>query len=124
MGIQVLEKAGLKEAGTTDIEIKANTVLVPGVNDKHIGEIACAVSALGAKHINVMPLIPNGEFSQTPPPGCIEVEKAREQAGQYMSVFRHCAHCRADACGVPGISEFANELYKDAEVFRCANVCG
>jgi len=115
--------AGIKEACALDIEVKVNTVLIPGINDEHIGEIARVVSALGAKYINIMPLIPRGEFSQTPPPGCNALEKAREQAQRYMPVFRHCAHCRADACGVPGISEFAGELYKDTEVFRCGNIC-
>jgi nitrogen fixation protein NifB len=91
--------------------VKVNTVLIPGVNDSHIGDIAKAVSDAGAKIFNIIPLIPQGEFSAYSPPNCIELSMARMEAERYLSVFRYCKRCRADACGIPGISEYASALY-------------
>jgi nitrogen fixation protein NifB len=116
--------AGIKEAATLGLEIKINTVLIPGVNDEHVGEIARVVSELGAGRHNIIPLIPKGEFAETKAPDCAALDKAREQAAKYVSVFRKCTHCRADACGVPGINDFSKELYEDQNSFRCSNNCG
>jgi nitrogen fixation protein NifB len=115
---------GIREAAALGMEIKINTVLIPGVNDDHVGEIAKVVSELGVKLHNTIPLIPKGEFSQTPSPTCEQLNGARKQAEQYLSVFRKCTHCRADACGVPGISDFSKELYEEKTSFRCNNTCG
>ncbi|MDR3318777.1 MAG: radical SAM protein [Clostridiales bacterium] len=98
--------------------IKVNTVLIPGVNDKHIGEVAQAVAAAGASMFNIIPLIPQHEFAGVMPPDCKMLDGARSEAERYITVFRHCQHCRADACGVPGISEFGARLYnKSLETF-------
>ena len=102
---------GIRRIADAGITVKVNTVLVPGVNDHHIGEIARAVSLRGASIHNIIPLIPNAELKNYPAPGCREIERARQEAGKYMDVFRHCRHCRADAAGVPGKSEFAGQVY-------------
>jgi nitrogen fixation protein NifB len=91
--------------------VKVNTVLIPGVNDNHIEEIARAVRDAGAELYNIIPLIPQHEFKDHPAPDCDTLMWAREQAEKYLPVFRHCQHCRADACGIPGFNEFAEELY-------------
>jgi len=104
---------GIREARARGIVIKVNTVLVPGVNDQHIGEIARRVSALGANRYNVMPLIPNGELAGVPAPDCQQVEEARAQAAGHIEVFRHCRQCRADALGVVGGEDLSRELYGD-----------
>ena len=52
------------------------------------------------------------KLSDIPRPTCEQIEKAREDAEKYIKVFRHCAHCRADAVGVPGISEYSQLVYK------------
>jgi nitrogen fixation protein NifB len=44
------------------------------------------------------------------------VHRAREAARRHLAVFSHCQRCRADACGVPGISDFSAELYGDTLV--------
>ncbi|GHT75141.1 putative nitrogenase cofactor biosynthesis protein NifB [Spirochaetia bacterium] len=92
--------------------VKVNTVLIPGVNDHHIAEIAETVSAAGANIYNIIPLIPQHEFSETPAPTCDDLNAARKAAEQYVPVFRHCQHCRADAVGVPGFSDFSSRLYE------------
>jgi nitrogen fixation protein NifB len=110
------QKRGIREARARGIVIKVNTVLVPGVNDRHIGEIARMVSALGASRYNVMPLIPNGDLAHVPAPDCREVEAARAAAAPHIEVFRHCRQCRADALGVVGGKDLAHELYGAAAV--------
>jgi nitrogen fixation protein NifB len=92
--------------------VKVNTVLIPGVNDHHIAGIAETVSAAGANIYNIIPLIPQHEFSGYSAPTCDDLNNARKAAEQYVPVFRHCRHCRADAAGIPGISDFASRLYE------------
>ena len=43
-------------------------------------------------------------------PTCEQVDAARVKAGRFIDVFRHCQHCRADAVGIPGVSDFSKEL--------------
>ncbi|MDR0858251.1 MAG: radical SAM protein [Oscillospiraceae bacterium] len=103
--------AGIRAASELGIAVKINTVLIPGVNDAHIEDIAKAVSEAGASKHNIIALIPQHEFADTPEPTCEQLDLARIQAGKYLTPFRHCQHCRADAAGVPGVSDFAGELY-------------
>lgn len=92
--------------------VKINTVLIPGINDKHIEEIAKTVKEAGASIYNIIPLIPQHEFSDIPAPNCEQLNEARKAAEQYILVFRHCQHCRADACGIPGVSDLSSKLYE------------
>lgn len=108
--------SGIRECADIGMFVKVNTVLIPGVNDKHIAEIAKAVKEAGAVRQNIIPLIPQNEFKDTPPPTCEEIERARREAGQYLEQFRHCRHCRADACGIPGVSDLSKELYQGREL--------
>jgi nitrogen fixation protein NifB len=102
---------GIREASGLGMAVKVNTVLIPTINDRHIGDIAKAVSESGASMHNIIPLIPQHELSHIPAPTCAELGDARDAAGRYIKQFRHCQHCRADACGVPGKSDFSSELY-------------
>jgi nitrogen fixation protein NifB len=104
---------GLEKVAKSGITLKVNTVLVPRINGKHIGEIARKVAGLGAEIYNIIPLIPTFELANERAPYCFEIEQARKDAEQYVNVFRHCNRCRADAVGVPGISEFADEVFSD-----------
>ncbi|MDR3217251.1 MAG: radical SAM protein [Clostridiaceae bacterium] len=97
--------------------VKVNTVLIPGINDDGIGETARAVGEAGAILLNVIPLIPEHEFAQISPPDCDMLSKAREEVEKYLPVFRHCARCRADACGVPGVSEYFLKDERFTETF-------
>jgi nitrogen fixation protein NifB len=107
---------GIRECSAIGMIVKVNTVLIPGVNDGHIAEIAKAVKLAGATRHNIIPLIPQNEFRDTPPPTCEQIEKARQEAGVYLEQFRHCKHCRADACGIPGISDLSKKLYENREL--------
>ncbi|GHV38447.1 hypothetical protein FACS1894187_17270 [Synergistales bacterium] len=105
---------GIKKVSRLGATVKVNTVLVPGVNDSHIADIAKAVAGSGAEIYNIIPLIPSNELSHIAAPECEELDAARRAAEEYIDVFRHCKHCRADACGVPGLSDFSRLLYGDS----------
>jgi nitrogen fixation protein NifB len=105
---------GIREARARGIVVKVNTVLVPGANDAHVGEIARAVRAAGADRYNLMPLIPNGELAHIAAPDCRQIEAARAEAARHIEVFRHCRQCRADALGVVGGEDLSRELYGGA----------
>lgn len=104
--------SGISKVVKLGVVVKINTVLIPGVNDHHIEEVAKVTAQIGASIINVIPLIPQNEFAAYPVPGCDELQVAREAAEKHLTVFRHCKQCRADACGIPGQKlDLAAELY-------------
>jgi nitrogen fixation protein NifB len=107
------QKRGIKKAAALDLVIKINIVLIPGVNDGHIAAIAKTVAALGASIINIIPLIPQHEFAGREAPDCAALGRAREDAEQFLPVFRHCRHCRADAVGIPGRGDISSLIYGD-----------
>ena len=103
---------GIKKIAEAGITVKVNTVLVPRINGNHIAAIAQAVAEAGADKYNIIPLIPTAKLKDEPAPNCAQIEEARRAAGEYIEIFLHCNHCRADAAGVPGKSEISKELYK------------
>ena len=103
--------AGIKKIAEAGITIKVNTVLVPRINGSHIAEIAKTVAEAGAKKYNIIPLIPTAKLASEPAPTCQDIHSARAAAMPYIELFLHCNHCRADAVGVPGRTEFSKALY-------------
>ena len=108
------QQQGIRRAVELGAVVKINTVLVPGINDRHVGDVARAAAAAGASLINVIALIPQHEFSYLPAPSQAQLELARRDAAEYLTVFSHCQRCRADACGIPGVSEFSEQVYGDS----------
>ena len=108
---------GIRKVAEAGITIKVNTVLVPEINGHHIEEIAKTVAESGAMIYNIIPLIPQHELKDYKAPTCREIDEARTKAGKYIDIFRHCQHCRADAVGIPGKSEFGGQIY-----FRRVNI--
>ena len=108
--------AGIAQVAALGATVKVNTVLIPGVNAAHIGAVAAAVAAAGAQMINVIPLIPQHGFADLAAPDAAMLHQARQAAQAHLRVFTHCQRCRADACGVPGVSDYAAQLYGDARV--------
>jgi len=102
-GIAVMSKLG--------VIVKVNSVLIPGINDDHIEEIAKTVKIAGATLYNIIPLIPQHDLSHIPAPTCEQLDRARISAEKHIEVFRHCKHCRADACGIPGKEDLSSKLY-------------
>jgi nitrogen fixation protein NifB len=103
---------GIRKVSSAGITVKVNTVLVPGINDNHIETIAKTVSEAGATIYNIIPLIPQHELADIPEPTCPQIDGARVKAEKYIDVFRHCQRCRADAIGVPGESDYGDQIYQ------------
>ena len=110
---------GIRQMAQSGAVLKVNTVLIPGVNDEHIATIAKTVGALGASTYNIIPLIPQHRFAHIQAPACSEIDAARRSAEPYINVFRHCQHCRADAVGIPGQTDYGEMIYRKriAETF-------
>ncbi|MDE5860766.1 MAG: radical SAM protein [Ruminococcus sp.] len=103
---------GIEKVTSAGITVKINTVLVPEINGNHIEEIAKTVRKAGASIYNIIPLIPQYELSGMNAPTCSQIDEVRTKVSKYIDVFRHCQHCRADAVGVPGKSEYGDRIYQ------------
>jgi nitrogen fixation protein NifB len=91
----------LKKLGIT---VKINTIIIPGINDNNITEVAESVKALGADIMNCMPLYPaeGTEFEKLGTPPQDKVLKIRNEIKSCMPQMNHCTRCRADAAGLLG----------------------
>ena len=91
----------LKEKGIT---VKINTVVIPGINESHVPDIAMRMLELDADVHNCIPLCPvaGTEIANINQPTPVEMAKIREAAGAYLPQMSHCARCRADAVGLLG----------------------
>ncbi|OIQ60874.1 FeMo cofactor biosynthesis protein NifB [Moorella thermoacetica] len=104
--------AGIEKIARLGVVVKINTVLIPGINDRYIEEVARTTAQAGASLINIIPLLPQYEMENRRPPDCSELNTARAAAAKHLPVFRHCQQCRADACGIPGSGvDLAAKLY-------------
>ncbi len=86
------------------IAVKINTVVIPGVNDGHVAEIAELAAGLGADVQNCIPLmhVEGTAFAGIPSPEAGAMGAIRLEAGKYLRQMSHCARCRADAAGMIG----------------------
>lgn len=113
----------LKEKG---VLVKINTIIIPGINDKHIPEVAKKVGELGADMLNCMPLYPveNTPFFTIEQPSLEKVKEVRKEAAQYITQMNHCTRCRADAAGLIGedsILENAEALNACMDLYEESN---
>ena len=106
------QKRGIEKMSDLGAVIKVNTVLIPEINDFHIEKIAREVKSWGASIFNIIPLIPQHEMANIIPPSCLQLNEARISVEKELPVFRHCRHCRADACGIPGENDISSLLYE------------
>ncbi|CCG39622.1 nitrogenase cofactor biosynthesis protein NifB [Magnetospirillum molischianum] len=99
---------GLERLTAKGVLVKVNSVLIPGINDRHLVEVNAAIKARGAFLHNVMPLISDpshgtrfgldGRRGPTP----AEVKAVQDSLGGGAHLMRHCRQCRADAVGMLG----------------------
>ena len=85
-----------------NITVKINTILIPGVNDHHVIEVAKAMKELGADLFNCMAMLPNADtvFENIPEPSKEVMKETRNEAEKHLPQMRHCTRCRADAVGL------------------------
>ena len=98
---------GLKERG---IVVKVNSIIIPGVNEEHIVDVAKVAAALGADIQNMIPIKPTADtpFAHVPEPGKETVGPLRKEAGVFIEQMTHCKRCRADAVGLLGDDQSAS----------------
>ena len=98
---QLAAIVALKERGIT---VKINTIIVPGVNDHHVAEVAERVAELGADIANCVPLYPVDDtpFASIASPTHDDVAAIRREVSQHLPIMEHCTRCRADAVGLLG----------------------
>ena len=96
----------MKRAGVT---VKINTVVVPGINDRHTEEVAVWAAAAGADVHNFIPVlpVPGTLFESVVSPSPVEMAAIRLRAGKYLPQMSHCGRCRADAAGLLGADNTA-----------------
>ncbi|MEW6429258.1 MAG: nitrogenase cofactor biosynthesis protein NifB [Thermodesulfobacteriota bacterium] len=94
--------AAVKKLKEHNITVKINSIIIPGVNDAHIREVAERMKDLGADLLNCMALFPNPGtlFADIPQPDKETVAAIRNEAEQFLPQMRHCTRCRADAVGL------------------------
>ncbi len=94
---------GLKARG---IMVKVNSIILPGINEAHIQEVARQMASLEVDLFNAMPYYPNAgsAFEHLPEPDKTTVKAIRRQAAAHVKQMRHCTRCRADAVGLLGES--------------------
>ncbi len=89
----------LKEHGIT---VKINCIVIPGINEHHIEEVAIKMKSLGADLLNCMAMFPNANtpFGTIEQPSKQTMVDIRNMAEKYLPQMRHCTRCRADAVGL------------------------
>lgn len=98
------QMAGVRAAIAAGLEVKINSILLPGINDDEIESMAQEFSAEGATVQNIIPIKPVGgtPFMHMKEPGARDVLKVRGAAARHLNQMSHCMRCRADAAGKIG----------------------
>ncbi len=92
---------GLAAASEAGLLIKVNSVLVPGINDVSLVEVARRAAELGAHRHNIMPLIPRGRMRARRAPSRIELQAIQQECERWIPQFRGCTQCPADVIRPP-----------------------
>lgn len=119
------QQKGLEMLVAKGILVKVNSVMIPGVNDKHLEEVSKVVKEKGAFLHNVMPLISEPEhgtyygLTGQRGPTADELQELQDACAGDMNMMRHCRQCRADAVGLLGEdrgSEFTLDKIEEMEI--------
>ena len=99
---------GLDMLTARGILTKINSVMIPGINDKHLEAVNAEVKKRGAFLHNIMPLISDpahgthfGLTGQRGPKHS-ELKALQDACAGGANLMRHCRQCRADAVGLLG----------------------
>ena len=98
------QKTSLEGLVARGIIAKVNTLVIPGINDFHVGQVAHATAGLGASYHNLIPLYPvaGTAFGVLKEPDAETMRQARARCSLYLPQMAHCQRCRADAAGLLG----------------------
>lgn len=115
---QMESVSGLKQRG---VVVKVNTIVLPGINDHHVTDIAREMSKLNVDLLNCMPYYPNvgSNFSHLAEPTKKEISIIQTKAQKYIPQMLHCKRCRADAVGL--LDEETDMVLMDS-LMECASM--
>ncbi|MDH4316956.1 MAG: radical SAM protein [Desulfobulbaceae bacterium] len=101
---------GIRELKSKGVTVKVNTVVIPGVNDRHIIEVAKKMARLDVDLMNCIGIIPvkGTPFGHKKEPTTQEMWHIRKLTGQFLPQMSHCTRCRADAAGMLGQNNHPN----------------
>jgi len=93
--------AGIKYLTTHGVVCKVNIVILKGINEKHIIEVAKKVRKIGVSMTNIMKHIPleGSEFALLPMAQREEIHSIRKECESIIKQMYHCRQCRSDAVG-------------------------
>jgi nitrogen fixation protein NifB len=117
----LLEKQieGIKALKAAGVVVKANCVVVKGVNDRHVEAVGKFLANLGVDILNPLPLYPaeGANFGQAEVPDARDLVRVKAGLTGVLPVMNHCARCRADAAGLLGQDDpkFAELMRQSAE---------
>ena len=98
------QEAGIRRLAALGTTIKVNCVVVPGINDGHVEDVARTVHQWGANLMNCIPMLPvaGTALAHLGQPDCDTMHRVRMLAAAHVPQMKHCARCRADAVGLIG----------------------
>lgn len=104
---------GIQKLKTAGILVKVNTIVIPGINDHHVTDVARSMADLGADIQNCMQMYPNAgtPFGNIKEPSVKEIQLLRTKAESFIPQMKHCARCRADAVGL--LDDDQSENFRD-----------
>jgi nitrogen fixation protein NifB len=84
------------------IRVKVNTIVIPGINEHHVPEVAAKMAELGVDIQNCMTMYATQgtPFECLGEPSLELMAEVREGAEKFIPQMRHCTRCRADAVGL------------------------
>jgi nitrogen fixation protein NifB len=91
---------GIRRAVNSGIRVKANSVLIRGINENEMVPLSQTLCSLGVTVMNIMPLIPMAKFSHLSPVPAELHQAIRQECSLYIDQISHCRQCRADAVGL------------------------
>ncbi|OCC14799.1 Nitrogenase FeMo-cofactor synthesis FeS core scaffold and assembly protein NifB [Dissulfuribacter thermophilus] len=96
------QKEAIKKLKDCGITVKTNYIVIPGINDHHVADVAREMKGYGVDLFNCMAMFPNpgAPFGTLPQPSKDEMDRVRAIAEEYLPQMRHCTRCRADAVGL------------------------
>jgi nitrogen fixation protein NifB len=108
-GAEILLKnqvRGIRALKRNGVAVKINSIILPGINDHHMENIAVKMAELNVDILNCIPYYPNdgANFKDMKEPSADMIAKVRKAAGKHIKQMHHCTRCRADAVGFLGES--------------------
>jgi nitrogen fixation protein NifB len=92
----------LNGARRLGLSVKVNSIVIPGVNEEHVLEVARLAGEMDTELMNLIPLHPTAgtPFADLPVPDRTLMRGLRREAGRFVRQMTHCRRCRADAVGM------------------------